>query len=250
MNSMRFYLRSLLFIYFSFCVVALSAQYSMGMTGLLNIPTADMQVDGTFIMGTNFLPREMLPEEAWTYNAGNYFLTMTLLPCLEVGYRCTLMKVETGKWNQDRAVSLRLRPLKEGRYWPSVVLGSNDVFTSGHLNVFSEVNGNNRYFSSIYAVVTKHLQPAGHDLSFSLGWNVPFRKSANRDGMFGGMSYSPAFCRSFSLMAEYDDRAVNLGVGIRLFNHFTAHVFCYDLEAVSCGLRYELVLLKKKGEKR
>ena len=32
-----------------------------------------------------------------------------------------------------------------------------------------------------------------------------------------------------------------------IFNHFTVHLFCYDLKAVSGGIRYELVLLKKKG---
>lgn len=35
---------------------SLYAQHSMGVTGLLNIPTADMQVDGTFMVGANYLP--------------------------------------------------------------------------------------------------------------------------------------------------------------------------------------------------
>lgn len=105
----------------------------MGVTGLLNIPMADMQVDGTFMVGANYLPEQMLPD-FWDYNSGNYFLNVTFLPCLEVGYRCTLMKLKTGKWNQDRSVSLRIRPLKEGRYWPSVVVGSNDALIT-HLQV-------------------------------------------------------------------------------------------------------------------
>ena len=44
----------------------------MGVTGLLNIPTADMQVDGTFMVGANYLPEQMLPD-FWDYNSGNYF---------------------------------------------------------------------------------------------------------------------------------------------------------------------------------
>lgn len=226
----------------------LHAQHSMGITGLLNIPTADMQKDGSFMVGANYLPDQMLPDP-WNYNTGNYFLNMTFLPCLEIGYRCTLMKLKTGKWNQDRSVSLRLRPLKEGRYWPSVVVGSNDAFTTGQLNMLNEVSGN-RFFSSVYGVATKHLVLNGHDLGFSFGWNIPFRKHVKRDGVFGGMSYSPAFCRWLTLMGEYDGSAVNLGASVRLFNHFTAHVFCYDLEAISYGLRYEFCLLKKKGGKR
>lgn len=223
----------------------LHAQHSMGVGGLLNIPSADMQADGTFMLGVNYLPEQMLPD-FWDYNSGNYFLDMTFLPFLEMCYRCTLMKLKTGKWNQDRSVSLRLRPLKEGKYWPSVVIGSNDALTTGHLNTLSEVGGN-RYFSSVYGVATKHFLPGGHDLGCTFGWNIPFRKDTPREGVFVGLSYSPAFFRLLSLMAEYDGNALNIGGSVRLFNHFTVHVFCYDLETVSCGVRYELVLLKKKG---
>lgn len=226
----------------------LHAQHSMGMTGLLNIPTADMHPDGTLMAGAGFLPEEMTPE-AWDYDTGNYFLSMTFMPFFEVGYRCTLSKLPSGKWNQDRSVSLRLRLLREGRYWPSVVAGSNDALTTGHLNMLSEVEGN-RYFSAVYGVATKHFRIGGHDLGLTAGYNIPFRQAANRNGLFGGLAYSPAFCRRLSLMAEYDDRAVNMGVSVHLFNHFTAHLFCYDLKAVSGGLRYELGLLKKKGGKR
>ena len=92
---------------------SLSAQYSMGTTGLLNIPTADMQPDGTVMVGGNYMPQEMLPE-GWNYNSGNYFANVTFFPWLELAYRCTLLRMghkKDGKWNQDRSVSVRLRPL-------------------------------------------------------------------------------------------------------------------------------------------
>ena len=37
------------------CSMGVQAQYSMGNTGLLNIPTADMQKAGTFMGGGNYL---------------------------------------------------------------------------------------------------------------------------------------------------------------------------------------------------
>lgn len=112
------------------------AQRSLGVSGLLNIPSADMQEDGTFMAGGNYLPQEMLPQE-WGYNSGNYFVNLTFLPFMEVAYRCTLLKVEsTGKWNQDRSVSLRLRPLKEGKWWPSVVIGSNGLADDRRIESF------------------------------------------------------------------------------------------------------------------
>ena len=62
------------------------AQRSLGVSGLLNIPSADMQEDGTFMAGGNYLPQEMLPQE-WGYNSGNYFVNLTFLPFMEVAYR-------------------------------------------------------------------------------------------------------------------------------------------------------------------
>ena len=191
------------------------AQRSLGVSGLLNIPSADMQEDGTFMAGGNYLPQEMLPQE-WGYNSGNYFVNLTFLPFMEVAYRCTLLKVEsTGKWNQDRSVSLRLRPLKEGKWWPSVVIGSNDLLTTGELNPFED-SGGNRYFSSVYAVGTKHFGFYGHDIGVTVGGHVPFRSRSENKGVFGGVSYRPAFLKPLEVMAEYDSKAVNMGVSARL----------------------------------
>ena len=217
------------------------AQYSMGVTGLLNIPTADMQRDGTVMLGGNYLPKEMLPTH-WDYNSGNYFVNATFFPWLELAYRCTLMKVEeTGKWNQDRSVSIRLRPLKEGKWWPAIVIGSNDVLTTNELNTFKDPGGT-RYFSSVFAVGTKHFLLGGHDWGITIGGHIPFRSASTRKGVFGGVQYRPAFFRDFSLMAEYDSDAVNVGASVRLFGHLSAYVFCYDFQNVCGGLRYEMEL--------
>ena len=229
----------LLFIVMWFCPA--QAQYSMGVTGLLNIPTADMQRDGTVMLGGNYLPKEMLPTH-WDYNSGNYFVNATFFPWLELAYRCTLMKVEeTGKWNQDRSVSIRLRPLKEGKWWPAIVIGSNDVLTTNELNTFKDPGGT-RYFSSVFAVGTKHFLLGGHDWGVTIGGHIPFRSASTRKGVFGGVEYRPAFFRDFSLMAEYDSDAVNVGASVRLFRHLSAHVFCYDFKNVCGGLRYEVEL--------
>ena len=78
------------------CVLKAQAQYSMGNTGQLNIPTADMQEAGTFMGGGNYLPDGMTP---FNFNTGNYFVNMTFLSFVELSYRCTLLKPDdmTGK---------------------------------------------------------------------------------------------------------------------------------------------------------
>lgn len=229
-----------LFIFIS----PLAAQYSLGVTGLLNIPTADMQADGTFMGGGNFLPEALTPE-AWDYDTGNYFVNLTFLPFAEVAYRCTLFRgkfKDGNKWQQDRSVSVRLRPLKEGRWWPSIVVGSNDAFTTNQLNMFKDPGGS-RYFSSVYLVGTKHWLPGRENIGFTIGGHIPFRTESNRRGVFGGISYTPSFWKNLSLMAEYDSDAVNMGAAARLFGHLSIYVFSYDFKAVVGGLRYEVKLL-------
>ena len=225
------------------CIIPVSAQYSLGMTGLLNTPDANMQQDGHFMAGANFLPEEMLPEN-WGYNSGNYFLNMTFFPFVEAAYRCTLFKGEFkagNKWQQDRSVSLRLRPLKEGRFYPSVVVGSNDLLTTRELNILNKKKGN-RFFYSAYATATKNLDLNNNIFSLTFG-SYLFSKNSTYNGVFGGVKYSPSFLRQASLIAEYDSNNINTGLTVKLFNHLSLYAFSYDFKAVSCGLRYEICLL-------
>ena len=129
------------------CSMGVQAQYSMGNTGLLNIPTADMQEAGTFMGGGNYLPNGMTP---FNFNTGNYFVNITFLSFLELSYRCTLLKTtrydgKKGYFQQDRSLSARIRPIKEGKYHPAIVIGTNDPFKDTGTN----------YFATIYGVLTK-----------------------------------------------------------------------------------------------
>ena len=214
------------------------------MTGLLNTPNASMQEDGVFMAGVNYLPEEMLPK-AWDYNSGNYFLNITFFSFMEVAYRCTFIKMDTYEkknLQQDRSVSLRLRPVKESRYIPSIVVGSNDLLTTYELNVLNKTNGN-RYFSSIYAVATKNLKLNENLFSITAG-SYLFSKNEMYKGVFGGIKYSPSFLRQVSVIAEYDSNCINAGLTAKLFNHLSLYAFAYDLKYLSCGLRYEFCLLK------
>ena len=106
------------------CALKVQAQYSMGNTGQLNIPTAEMQEAGTFMGGGNYLPNGMTP---FNFNTGNYFVNITFLSFLELSYRCTLLKTKRydgkkGYFQQDRSMTARIRPLK-GRKIPAQLGG-------------------------------------------------------------------------------------------------------------------------------
>ena len=109
------------------------AQYSLGSTGQLMIPTAEMQETGTFIGGANYLPEQVTPS-VFSFPTMNYFVDMTLFSFIEFTYRMTLLKMttatgRTGYHNQDRSNTIRIRPLKESRYFPAVVIGGDDLLT-------------------------------------------------------------------------------------------------------------------------
>ena len=59
--------RLILFLLFFVMIGAVHAQFTYGTTGLLNMPTADMQRDKTFMFGGGFLEKHATPAR-WTYN--------------------------------------------------------------------------------------------------------------------------------------------------------------------------------------
>lgn len=62
-------------------------------------------------------------------------------------------------------------------------------------------------------------------------------------GVFGGISYIPAFCKELKMMAEYDSDGVNVGAAVRLWKHLSMHAFTHDFTCVSGGIRYECTLI-------
>ena len=218
------------------CSMGVQAQYSMGNTGLLNIPTADMQETGTFMGGGNYLPNGMTP---FNFNTGNNFVNITFLSFLELSYRCTLQKAKRydgkeGYFHQDRSMTARVRPLKEGKFHPSLLLGVDDPFKNTGIN----------YFATVYGALTKGFSIAkGDRLALTAGYYFPLNDHSIKDGPFGGISYSPAFCREMTVMAEYDSEGFNVGAAARLWRHLSIHVFTREFNSISGGIRYECRLL-------
>ena len=155
-----------------------SAQFNYGTTGLMNMPTADMQRDKTFMAGGNWLSRHTTVPR-WWYDTWNYYINITIFPWLEVGYLCQGHKAvptdygnKSGYWvkddygrfvNQDRSFHVRLRLWKEGwwKSWtPQVVIGGDDVigdsWHGGSLSYTSEGGYSNGFLCRYYLAITKH----------------------------------------------------------------------------------------------
>ena len=208
------------------------AQFTYGTTGLLHMPTAEMQRDKTFMFGGSVLSKEAMPSK-WYYHTYNYYINITFFPWLEVGYTCNLFTAESlglGKYgysgytNQDRSFHGRLRVWKEGwwkEWMPQIVLGVND-FTTGSGGDYTDmgVEGDgNGYFNRYYIAATKHIDWHGK-------WGVHAAyvyNKRNRDKLNGpafgvnyrfdlpGEGFWQKAVNGIDLIAEYDSKFVNIG---------------------------------------
>lgn len=207
---------------------SLKAQYTYGTTGLLHMPTADMQKDKTFMAGGGYLNSHATPSR-WKYDTWNYYLNITFFPWMEIAYTCTIFDewARGGKVymkNQDRSFHGRLRIWKEGwwKEWtPQIVVGVNDL-TTGSGGDYTEmgIEGNgNGYFNRYYIAMTKHLRWNGEwGIHAAYVYNKRYKDKLN--GIAMGVNYQfdlpqTSFLNKamngLNLMAEYDSQFINVG---------------------------------------
>lgn len=225
------------------CISA-SAQFTYGTTGLLHMPTADMQRDKTFMAGGGYLNKYATPDH-WYYNTWNYYINITFLPWLEIAYTCNLVTAESlgvdkygysGFTNQDRNFSGRLRIWKEGwwKTWtPQIVIGGNDVLHgSGHGGDIGSIEGTsihgNTFFQRYYITATKHLSWLG-DWGIHVAYLYSKRLGHKFNGPAFGIDYQFTLPKvstlnkvfnGLNLMAEYDSKFVNIGARYTIWKDY------------------------------
>ena len=75
------------------CSTEVSAQDLIGTSGLINIPTADMQPDGTFDGGARWMSPAAL-HDLVNYDTGLYYVRFTPFSFFEFTFRETLFKTQ------------------------------------------------------------------------------------------------------------------------------------------------------------
>lgn len=237
---------------------SLYAQLTMGNTGLLHMPSADMQDDGTAMLGGNFLNQHNMPA-SWTYNTYNYFINITFFPWIEIAYTCHLMSF--GEWgknhthynNQDRSFSGRIRVIKEGKFWkhmPAVVIGTYDP-ASGHYGggdiILDQGAESHNYFARYYIAISKHFSSKTEG---SLGCHLAYiysRGTGNRfRGIATGVNFQPEFHKNLNLIAEYDAQTFNCGFQYDLLKYFVCTFELQKLKYISAGITLRMHLKKNK----
>lgn len=196
----------LILFFFTLSIPTIKAQFTYGTTGLLNMPTADMQKDKTVLFGGGFLEKHA-SSGRWFYDTYNYYVNITFFPWMEFAYTCILHKAvpQESLWvpstygkfvNQDRNFHIRFRIWKEGwwKWWtPQIVIGGNDALNNSWAEgsrwkpISSNANGfNNRY----YIAVTKHFKfnDIG-ELGAHLTWVYNERKEYKLNGLCIGTNF-------------------------------------------------------------
>lgn len=217
------------------------AQTVIGTPGLMNIPSAEVRQGGTFDGGVSMIQNELM-SESMNYNTGLYYINFAPFSFFDITLRETLIKCQKspsdpriGFYQQDRSLSLRVQPVreKEGKWWPSVLIGSND-FYSAH---------GDSYYAAVYGVVTKIVPvKALGTFSATAGYAKPIHRGIIYDGVFGGLRFTPTFAPHVCVMAEYDTRGYNVGLGARLLRHLNLTCFTREFKGVSATVSYQYTI--------
>src|SRR6266705_4784222 len=165
------------------CASSLANAGPPGPTGLINMPDARFNPDGTLRFGMATAP----PYFNLTANA-------TLPPWLETNLAVTRISgvpgfpTSRGGFGagygayKDKSSGLKVRLIAEDGWWPSVAVGAQDPFGT-------------RLFERQFAAATKTLG----DAQITLGYGHKQIK-----GTFGGVRYSPSWLGNWSFVTEYD----------------------------------------------
>ena len=126
-----------------------------GMTGLIDMPSAQMQPDAQFTITSGFFA-------GYLRNT----ISVQFLPGIEAAFRYSVLEdmlaTVQGPTLYDRSFDLKLRLLQEGPQWPSVVVGLQDFLGTG---VYS-----GEYFAATKNFPTKNFLGGDVTLTAGVGW--------------------------------------------------------------------------------
>lgn len=231
------------------------AQQYTGMSGLIHVPSAEMNRAGDARIGTHFINRHATPDarffsyEGKKYDTFSYYLSLTPFSWIELGYTCTLVKVMNspnydghGYEEKDRYFSLKLNPLREGKWWPAIAVGCNDVSDSYSLfNV--DDNAVEATFGNYYVAASKHIHLKKEELGIHVSYRH-FTKDINRkwNGVVGGVTYRPSFYKELRAIVEYTGDNINIGADCLVWKYFLVQASLQDGKYFSGGVCFQINL--------
>lgn len=226
----------------------MSAQEYNGLTGLLQVPSAETDSVGAFRASAMFLHRDFLPAQMPRKNTFGYDFGITPFRWLELSYGATLLWMHKnalknerlGFYNEDRKMCVKLTPLYEGRWWPAIAVGMDDI---GRFDRIKDGSNGNNYFQNLYVVGSKHFSIRGYELGAHLAYRY-YVSNTNRErrGVAGGFTLRPAFFRPLRFVAEWDGVGVNAGADVLLWRHLFVQAALVHGRGFSGGVSYHYII--------
>ena len=243
-NSNKIFIALILFSLLT--AVAGNAQSLTGMSGGYSIPTAELQKDKSVWVGYSFLNKKY--NRVWNKDPRNVhagYVTINYLPFLEIGLRVSYPQGANSegdkKYIGDRMLSARIKPLKEGKWYPAVVVGFQGFFTTTFDN-----GGGASYFNSTYLVVTKNFgfKKVVKNLGATLGYGSDIIPASTHQfvGVFGGIDVVFHHLGFMEFMLEYDAGKWNAGTRVTLFKHLIILAGLEGMDAFSGAISYRFLL--------
>jgi Exopolysaccharide biosynthesis protein YbjH len=159
------------------CPLAVAEPSQSSQTGLINMPDAHTEPEGTWRLGFS---------NANPY--GSVWTSISVLPRLELSGRFTRIKgilafpgQDYGDY-KDRAIDIKLQLFRETDTWPALALGVQDTFGT-------------RILGAQYLALSKNIGPFDATLGHGTG---------RIDGWYGGVRFYPTSAKNIALVAEYD----------------------------------------------
>ncbi|MCM1028588.1 MAG: YjbH domain-containing protein [Pseudoflavonifractor sp.] len=219
------------------------------MSGLINVPSADMDSAGDARIGAHFLNRYSLPTGSFAYPDGkpyhsyDFYLSITPFRWMELGYTFTLFRALNSHGvyaynRKDRYFSVKFAPFRESKLLPAIAVGANDFIDSSFK---IDDPGGSGFFCNFYLAATKHIPLGSH--GGVVGVSAVYRHFTHKcsrkwDGLVGGLTYSPPFAPSLRFIAEWTGCDVNVGADCLLFRHLLIQASLQDGKFPSAGLCY------------
>ena len=231
------------------------AQQYTGTSGLIHIPSGEMHHEGDAFIGIHFLNKHMMPDVGFLYqgkkyNTFDYYVALAPFSWLELSFVCTERAREMDeqgnitKWSKDRYASIKIQPLKEGKYYPAVAVGCNDIWTAAYYKFDPNIQ---LYYMNWYIAATKHFNFSDNELGVTLSYRHFLRAYNEKwNGIVGGITFRPAFFPQARLIAEYTGNEFLMGMDMLLWQHLRLQASVKDFKYVNAGLCLQFNLLGKK----
>ena len=241
------------------------AQFTDSASGLLQMPTAEIEEEGTFMITNNYLNKHSLSTSGWGYDTFAYGFNIAFWNRLEVGYVCTIFDgkrkpnpTDRDKimFNQDRHFTGKIKILNEGEFglkWvPAFAVGISDPTTGSSGGGYADLNvegSGNGYFNRVYAALSKNFGTRWGRVGVHLAYIYNRRTDYPINGPAVGVCWRPVWLESLpvldwvNIIAEYDARTGNAGFIASVWdNRFELMFEMQNMRWINFGARFKLRL--------